>query len=100
MSIKKTTARAKRLTTQPTATSVEKLAVRCVREYEPIIRKDATEHNISLPLADFDVNALFDNTINSLLVQGLLPWWGIRYDFRQLFTETWIDEMNRRGLRK
>jgi hypothetical protein len=83
----------------PEAREIEQLAITSARTYEPLIRADAERMNVPLPLDDANINHLLDQTLEGLRRQGLVPWWGISSDKRQLFTETWATEMTRLGLR-
>lgn len=81
------------------ATYLDGLGTSSARTYAEVVKRQARDAGIPLPLPDADVGALLDNTVRGLGHQGLLDWEATPDLRRAVFVEAWVREMTRQGVR-
>jgi hypothetical protein len=82
------------------ASYLDRLGISSAAQYAPIVKRQAPELGVSLPLDDRNLNQLLNNTILALARSGQLPGWDTIPSERQsVFINAWIEEMDRQGIR-
>jgi hypothetical protein len=77
---------------------LENLGITSARAYAPIIRRQAGENNLELPLGDANVVVLLDNTIVGLETQTKLDWKKLPSERSAVFINAWHSEMQKQGI--
>ncbi len=81
------------------ASYLNELGTESARRYAPVIKKQAEEAGIALPLSDENLSALLENTIKGLHQEQKLDWNSTSSTRQQVFIDAWVSEMNRQGIR-
>jgi hypothetical protein len=80
------------------ATYLDELGTSSARTYAPVIRRQAQEDQVALPLPNADLEILLRNTIQGLETQHFLLWDKTSSDRRPIFLNSWFSEMQRQGI--
>lgn len=81
------------------ATYLDRLGTGSAIRYSFVIKKQAAEHGITLPLPDVDVEFLLDQTIAGLSREKKIAWDHTSTDSKAVFVNAWSSEMTRQGIR-
>lgn len=81
------------------ATYLDELGTASARRYAEVVKRQARDAGIPLPLPDADVGMLLDNTVRGLGHEGRLTWDETPDVRRHVFTAAWLREMDRQGVR-
>jgi hypothetical protein len=80
------------------ATYLDRLGETAAKAYAPIVRAQAENMRISLPVDGANAALLLDNTIVSLNQQGKIDWDKTPSDRQQVFIEAWGAAMRHLGI--
>ncbi len=81
------------------ASYLDHLGSTSATRYATVIKKQASEANIALPLPDEEVATLLTNTIKGLQEEQKIRWEKTPSHRQQVFIDAWVSEMNRQGIR-
>jgi hypothetical protein len=81
------------------ASYLRDLGTESARTYAPVIRRQASDEGVDLPLSDEDVSILLANTIRGLHQERRIDWDSTSSTRQQIFIDAWVAEMNRQGIR-
>jgi len=80
------------------ASYLDALGSESARRYAPVIRAQAAESGVPLPLGGDDLSVLLRQTIKGLHQEGKVDWNRTPDTRKQVFTEAWAAEMRRQGI--